>query len=104
MLLTNNHATVLDEPELEFRFGQKMTRPHDGLSLFGPYDADSGMSPRGMSYAIIGARAGMESFKEFAKLMRAPVPSPEGKKPAIWPLFPGFDVAFGLDWPEEPAW
>lgn len=103
-LLTSNQATLLDEPELEFRFGQKMTRPQAGLSLFGPYDADAGTSPRGISYAIIGCRTGIDSFKTFAKMMRASVPSPEGKKAAIWPMFPGFDVAFGLDWPEEPAW
>ena len=101
---TKNAIRVLDEPELEFRYGQRVTRPHTGLSLFGPFDTDTGGSPRGISYALIGPRDGLESFKSFAKLMRGPVPSPPDKKPALWPLFPGFDVAFGHDWPAEPAW
>ena len=102
--LTKNEVTVLDEPELEFRYGQRLTLPHTGLSLFGPFDAGTGASPRGISYALIGAREGLDSFKAFANLMRGPVQSPPDKKPTLWPLFPGFDVAFGLDWPAEPAW
>ncbi len=101
---TPNKITILGEPELEFRYGQRMTRPHDGLSMFGPFDADSGAGPRGMSYAIIGTREGNDRFRSFASRMRGPVPSPEDKKPALWPMFPGFDVAFGLDWPSQPAW
>ena len=31
---------VFDEPELEFRYEQRMADPRDGLSLFGPFDAD----------------------------------------------------------------
>jgi hypothetical protein len=99
-----NQLKILDEPALEFRFGQRMTRPHSGLTLFGPFDADMGASPRGISYALIGPPEGLDAFKKFARVMRGPVPSPQDKKSALWPLFPGFDVAFGLDWPANPAW
>jgi hypothetical protein len=98
-------VNVLDEPELEFRYGQKLSRPHTGLSLFGPYDADSGKSPRGISYALIGTETGVADFNKFSQVIRSPVPSPEGKKKdMLWHMFPGFDAAFGMDWPAEPAW
>jgi hypothetical protein len=96
---------VLDEPELEFRYGQKLSRPHTGLSLFGPYDADSGGSPRGVSYALIGTEKGIAAFRPFSQIIGSPVSSPEGKKKdLLWHSFPGFDAAFGMEWPEEPAW
>lgn len=100
----SNSVKVLDEPELEFRYGQKLTRPHSGLSLFGPFDAGTGASPGGISYALIGTPEGISAFKQFARVLRSPVASPEKKKASLWPLFPGFDVAYGLEWPGEPAW
>jgi hypothetical protein len=99
-----NQAKILDEPELEFRYGQRITRPHTGLSLFGPFDADTGGNPRGIAYALVGTTEGLASFKTFAALMSSPVPSPVDKKASLWPMFPGFDVAFGLAWPSQPAW
>jgi hypothetical protein len=99
-----NPLSLLDEPLLEFRFGQKLTRPQSGLSLFGPFDADLGSTPRGIPYALIGSSEGLDLFKKFAAVWRGAVPSPPGKKPSLWPLFPGFDTAFGIDWPANPAW
>lgn len=104
MPTTLHKATILGEPELEFRYGQRMTRPHDGLSLFGPFDTDTGAGPRGMSYALVGTKEGNCLFRAFADRMSGPVPSPEDKKASLWPLFPGFDVAFGMEWPNQPAW
>jgi hypothetical protein len=36
----SNPLMIFEEPDLEFRFGQKLKDPHDGLALFGPYDAN----------------------------------------------------------------
>lgn len=99
-----NRAFILPEPTLEFRHGQRLTRPHAGLSLFGPYDADQGSRPGAVTYALVGTPEGVDAFKTFAKAMRGPIPTPEKKSESIWPHFPGFDVAFGVDWPSEPAW
>jgi len=97
-------AEVLDEPTLEFRHGQRLTRPHDGLSLFGPCDADSGSRPGAVTYGLVGTPEGVAAFRSWAEQMRGPVAPPEGKRATLWPAFPGFDVAFGVDWPTSPAW
>lgn len=97
-------ATVLSEPTLEFRYGQRVTRPHDGLSLFGPFDADLGSRPGAVTYAVVGTSNGINAFSAFAKRMCGPVPEPDGKSAALWPEFPGFDIAFGSEWPNDPVW
>jgi hypothetical protein len=101
--MTSN-AKVLNEPTLEFRHGQQLTRPHDGLSLFGPYDADLGSRPGAVTYSVVGSPEGVESFRKFTSQLRRPTPGPGGKSPDLWPEFPGFDVAFEADWPAMPAW
>lgn len=99
-----SRVIVLPEPTLEFRHGQQLTRPHDGLSLFGPYDADLGSRPGAVSYALVGTTEGVKAFKAFANIMRGSVPAPETKSSSLWPQFPGFDTAYGVDWPNQPAW
>ena len=32
---------ILDEPVLEFRYGQAVVDPRDGLSIFGAFDTDT---------------------------------------------------------------
>lgn len=95
---------ILSEPTLEFRYGQRLTRPHDGLSLFGPYDADLGSRPGAVTYSVVGSQEGVESFRLFASHLRGPIAGPEDKSASLWPDFPGFDVAYGVDWPAAPAW
>jgi hypothetical protein len=36
----------LEEPELEFRYSQRTQDPKEGLSIFGPYDADQPSHPK----------------------------------------------------------
>lgn len=95
---------VLDEPMLEFRYGQQVARPHDGLSLFGPFDTDQGSRPGAVTYGVVGTPEGIAAFNRFAARMCGPVLSPDGKKAALWPQFPGFDVAFNTEWPDQSAW
>ncbi len=105
-------TTVLDEPLLEFRYGQRVTDPHVGLELFGPCDADDPGRPFGVPYALIGSSPGIEGFRAFADLVRRPVISINVKEDAraslkdrvLWPPFPGAEVAFCIDWPDRPAW
>jgi hypothetical protein len=98
------NATVLEEPTLEFRYGQRLSRPQDGLSLFGPYDRDMGSRPGSVTYSVVGTSDGLAMFKAFSRTMQQPVPGPEGKSAQLWPFYPGFDVAFGVEWPSGPAW
>jgi hypothetical protein len=91
------------EPLIEFRHGQKMEDPHDGLSLFGPYDADEPYHPRNITYGVIGTQNGMSLFEEWAKTMSGPI-IPDDMNKKLWPPFPGFDVAFYCVWPDKAAW
>jgi hypothetical protein len=50
---------ILPEPELEFRYGQKLHDPHDGLGLFGPYTTDAPSHPKNIVYGVIGPKEGV---------------------------------------------
>ena len=50
------------EPQLEFRFGQTVDYPRDGLYLFGPVDA--AREPRQVRYGVIGTPISLRRFKD----------------------------------------
>lgn len=109
--MSTERFEVLQEPSVEFRYGQTATDPHAGLGLFGPCDTDEPGRPQGMPYAVIGSEAGVEGFILFAERVRGPVvSSPYGdprvfsKDHALWPPFPGVEAAFCVDWPTSPTW
>ena len=59
-----NAVTILSEPELEFRYGQRLLQPQDGLGLFGPYDTDASSHPGtgcSVRYSIRSVRPGLWS-------------------------------------------
>ncbi|MBI2080076.1 hypothetical protein HYT84_04890 [Candidatus Micrarchaeota archaeon] len=100
---------IFNEPTLEFRYGQISENPHDGLALFGPFDADSADSPKRINYGLLGTEEGIAAFKNWVLFMTKPIlPKKEvnGKEPnkRLWPLFPGFEVAFNCALSEKPAW
>lgn len=96
----------IEEPLLEFAFGQRMEYPRDGLYLFGPCDAEK--RPKVTRYGVIGTPEGIERFVRFSARMRTfvpiPVPGPRSRKiePHHVP-FPGFQEAFNSEWPEKPV-
>jgi hypothetical protein len=95
-------VTVLSEPLLEFRYGQQVQDPREGLSLFGPLDANTPGSPKDLSYGLIGTETGVKKFVDFSHYLRSPVIfDPSTKNPRLWPAFPGFDVAFDCKFPEN---
>lgn len=95
---------ILDEPQLEFRYNQRMQDPHDGLSLLGPFDFDSPSHPESITYAVIGTPKGIELFERWSYLMSKPSITAEEDNPILWPSFPGFDAAFGSKWQNLTAW
>lgn len=97
------HVSVFTEPPLEFRYGQAMADPHDGLAMFGPYDADLASHPKNISYALIGTRAGIDALKAWSRLTQAPVHTDPGMDPRLWPMFPGFEAVFACTWPIDPS-
>ncbi len=93
---------VLNEPELEFRYAQRMTDPRDGLAIFGPYDTDMSSQPGKLSYIVIGTDKGIPAFKTWADAMNRPaIFAPNGNM-RLWPPFPGFEAVFCSEWSSEP--
>lgn len=100
----SNQASILAEPLLEFRHNQAAVHPRDGLSIFGPLDADLPSHPANISYGLVGTTDGMHAFRQFAARIAAPVLN-EGNDldRRLWPLFPGFEAAFGAQWTATPT-
>lgn len=99
---------VLEEPKLVFGDGNKLTDPHAGLSLFGPYDKDELGRPHEVSYALIGSTSGLRLFKDFVQLLKGPLfhEKLQGEDVNIdigrlWPPYPGFSTAFECDLPDH---
>lgn len=95
---------ILDEPALEFRYGQPVPDPRDGLSLFGPYDADAPSHPKALSYGVVGTVEGIELFLEWSSAMVRPWTDAPKNRHRLWPPYPGFQAAFACDWRNEPVW
>ena len=64
-----NRFPRLAEPGLSFRYGQILTDPHDGLSLFGPYDTDMPSHPQNLTYGVIGTDEGVSAFARFSEAL-----------------------------------
>ena len=95
---------ILDEPSLEFRYGQQLTDPRDGLSLFGPYGADAPGHPGAVSYGVVGTRKGIDLFSAWSRAMVCPWTDAPNDRHRLWPPYPGFQVAFDSVWRSEPVW
>lgn len=100
----SKRAILLEESHLEFRYKQQLEDPHDGLSLFGPYDSDLGSHPKNMTIGVIGGGTAIEAFNRWCKAVRGPIYAGEERNPNLWPLFPGFEAAFASELPREAAW
>jgi hypothetical protein len=97
------HFVHIDEPLLEFRFGQKLVYPRDGLFLYGPVD---GGRPE-VHYGAIGTPAGLVRLERWTTMLAGFLPPPLPRKGArqIEPqhvAFPGFSAAFNSVWPVKP--
>lgn len=96
----------LNEPDLEFRHGQRLVYPRDGLYLFGPVEDTASISY--IRYGVIGTHEGVRRFRRWAKTLSSFIPVPElgsGKRP-VSPHhvpFPGFGEAFHAEWPIIPS-
>jgi hypothetical protein len=98
--MSNLHLTRIPEPLLEFRYGQQLVYPRDGLFLFGP--VDGGRPP--LNFGVIGTKEGVERFRRWMTGVNSYIAPPEGQEndPQHVP-FPGFAAAFASGWPERPG-
>jgi hypothetical protein len=93
---------MIPEPTLEFRYAQGLSHPRDGLAMFGPYDQDAPSHPASISYGVVGTQTGIKGFQEFSRRFCSPILD-ENKDldKRLWPIFPGFEAAFGAKWPAQ---
>ncbi len=98
-----NSVIVFNEPELEFRYGQRLVDPRDGLALFGPFDADSASQPGSLTHIVLGTNEGIAKLSTWSKAVNRPAINPGGNN-RLWIPFPGFESAFCSRWPSEPLW
>lgn len=92
---------IIGEPELEFRYGQQAKDPRDGLSLFGPFDADTISHPRSLIYLVLGTDEGVRKFQGWSQAMNQPVVDAPRGNFRLWVPFPGFEVAYQAAWPTD---
>lgn len=98
----NDQVCILGEPVLEFRHGQSAAHPRDGLSIFGPCDADVPSHPASISYGLVGTVDGVTAFDQFASRVSLPVlDEDKDLDPRLWPAFPGFEAVFNAHWPSR---
>lgn len=96
----------LQEPLLEFGYGQKMVYPRDGLFLFGPPGDPNDV--RAVRYGAIGTADGVRRLTSWASKMShfIPIPKPGPRSRPIEPQhvpFPGFSEAFHCEWSITPV-
>lgn len=96
----------LDEPELEFRFGQKSRHPKDGLFLYGPHAASRRVSE--VRVGVVGTASGTKHFREWGKRLLqgipVPPPGPREKKDRLHLAdFSGLEETFGITLTRIPA-
>lgn len=99
-------VSYFEEPLLQFKFGQKLVYPRDGLFLYGPVDESK--DTKQIRYGVISTPNGLKRFKAWAKTMNGfiDIPKPGKRSRANNPQhvpFPGFTEAFGAEWPVEPV-
>jgi hypothetical protein len=68
----------IPEPQLEFRFEQKLVYPRDGLFLYGPVD---GGRPA-IQYGAIGTPAGLARLERWAQSVAGFLPPPPPRRGA----------------------
>lgn len=100
----NNSLLVFREPDLEFRYNQRVKDPRDGLALFGPYDADLAGHPTSVPYIVLGTPEGIDAFTIWSSVMNGPAIAAPDNNYRLWPPFPGFEAAFHSVWPTHPVW
>lgn len=99
-----SELVILNEPTLQFAEAQDAADPHDGLALFGPYSLGQPTHPKSPAYIVMGTQEGVGRFKRWSSLMNKASFLPQKERHRLWPPYPGFEVAFGSKWNEEPAW
>jgi len=109
LLLTSRQITLFDEPLLEFGHGQCVQDPHDGLSIFGPYDVGRPGKPTSINWGLVATPSGREKCLRWVDRLQCAIYPGRNKRdvdldPSLWPVFPGFEAAFDCGFSLTPTW
>ncbi len=89
----------VSEPLLEFANNQCEEHPKDGLFLYGP--TESPVKGGALKFGVVGTKKGLELFSIWGTTICSYIP-PYKEDVAHHSAFPGFQAAFGLEWPKTP--
>ena len=94
----------LEEPFLDFRFGQQSHHPKDGLFLYGPHAA--GRKIQDVRIGIVATARGMKLFRAWGKRLfdgiKVPPPGPREKQDRLHLAdFIGLEETFGITFDPE---
>lgn len=99
----NNQLIFLKEPQLLFKYEQRLEDPRDGLTLFGPYEQLPAYS---IQAGVVGTLRGLNLYQEFVRTLQRPIFSTRADRPTLSiqrPTFPGFEAVFAIQWPQTPV-
>lgn len=87
----------LDEPELEFRGGERHVDIRFGLTNFGPLDGDAATAPHSIRVGLIGTPRTIEGVVAWLQKCRKGIDARPSKQPNLFPRFPGFSRQTAFD-------
>lgn len=79
----------LDEPELEFGGLNRHVDMRQGMTLFGPLDAQEG-NPRKIRLGIVGTQQTIDGIRQWLEKCKAGIKAKASRQPQLFPDFPGF--------------
>lgn len=90
----------LDEPSLEFGYGQAAHHPKDGLFMFGPVQTNR--NPARMDVGVVGTPEGIRRYSAWVERINRMIPAATTGKEANNAMWPGFQAVFNATWPSKP--
>lgn len=96
--MTVAETLFIEEPELQFGFGQTARDPKQGLFLYGPLK--DGLVPLRIRVGVVGTAEGLRLYSNWVRSVSRPISSPEGSTTSVF--YPGFRELYGCEWPESP--
>lgn len=102
-------VTFIPEPKLQFGNGQTLESPGLGLSVFGPYDLNGSSQPKSIRWGLLATPDGKQKFLAWVKSLQSGIAPGQNRRKKelnerLWPVFPGFEAAFGCAFPVDPIW
>lgn len=92
--IPSRNLVPFSEPRLRFGYDQALEDPKDGLLLFGPPEAASGLQ-----YGVIGTPDGLRQFENWIARIQKGIPADEEVTSSV--TFPGFEAVFRASLPSK---